>query len=159
MIICLFWSTKALNVWKNSSWVLSFPPMNCTSSTIKTSTERNSSLKSIILRSRKACTKRYMNCSAERYITLMSGRFDCSSQAIECIKWVFPRPTPPYKNRGLKVTGPASATRFAAAWANSLGLPTTKFSNTKRWSSFAPCMSRGLTAATTAGVVRRAAGF
>ena len=66
MTICLFWSTSALNVWKNSSCVESLPAMNCTSSTISTSTERNSSLKSMIWRSRSAWTKRYMNCSAER---------------------------------------------------------------------------------------------
>jgi hypothetical protein len=71
--ICLFWSTSALKVWKNSSCVLSLPAMNCTSSTISTSTDRNSSLKSIICRSRSACTKRYMNCSADRYSTRRSG--------------------------------------------------------------------------------------
>ena len=40
----------------------------------------------------------------------------------------------------------ASATRRAAAWANSLGLPTTKFSKVKRGSSGAPISSRSLAA-------------
>src|SRR3989338_8631910 len=63
--ICLFWSTSALKVWKNSSCVLSLPAMNCTSSTISTSTERKISLKSMICLSRRAWTKRYMNCSGQ----------------------------------------------------------------------------------------------
>ena len=66
MTICLLWSMSALKVWKNSSCVLSLPAMNCTSSTISTSTERKSSLKSITCFSRSAWMKRYMNCSAER---------------------------------------------------------------------------------------------
>ncbi len=37
-------------------------------------TARNISLKSIIVRSRRAWTKRYMNCSADRYSTRSSGR-------------------------------------------------------------------------------------
>ena len=40
----------------------------------------------------------------------------------------FPNPTPPYKNKGLNVTGPISDTRFAAACANSFGFPTTNLS-------------------------------
>ena len=64
--ICFCWSTSALKVWKNSSWVESLPEMNCTSSTISMSTERNISLKPCISLKRRAETKRYMNCSAER---------------------------------------------------------------------------------------------
>ena len=112
--------------------------MNCTSSTIKTSTERNSCLKSIILRSRSACTNRYMNCSADRYTTLRSGLRLCSSHAIACIRWVLPKPTPPYKNNGLKLTASPSPTRRAAACANSFGLPTTNVSKLKRESNGAP---------------------
>ena len=43
-----------------------------------------------------------------------------------CIKCVFPRPTPPYKNNGLNGTSLFSETLRAAANANSLGLPTMK---------------------------------
>ena len=71
--ICLPWSIRALNVWKNSSCVLSLPAMNWTSSTINTSTERNSCLKLIVSFSRKAWIKRYMNCSADRYSTRRCG--------------------------------------------------------------------------------------
>ena len=61
-----FWSASALKVWKNSSWVESLPEMNCTSSIIKTSTERNCSLKETMSWFRRARTKLYMNFSAER---------------------------------------------------------------------------------------------
>ena len=44
-----------------------------------------------------------------------------------CIKWVLPRPTPPYKNNGLNATFSLSAVRRATANASSFGLPTTKF--------------------------------
>ena len=64
--ICRFWSTSALKVWKNSSWVESLPLMNCTSSIISTSTERNCSLKSIVDLKRSARMNWYMNFSADR---------------------------------------------------------------------------------------------
>ena len=57
----------------------------------------------------------------------------------------FPRPTPPYKNRGLKGAFSDSATRRAAAWANSLGFPTTKLSNVKRSSKGEPSSSQAWT--------------
>lgn len=66
MTICRPWSTRALKVWKNSSWVDSLPLMNCTSSIISTSTERNCSLKSTVFCSRRARMNRYMNFSADR---------------------------------------------------------------------------------------------
>ena len=59
--ICRFWSTSALKVWKNSSWVESLPLMNCTSSIISRSTERNCSLKSIVDLKRSARMNWYMN--------------------------------------------------------------------------------------------------
>ena len=65
MTICLPSSTKALNVWKNSSCVLSLPMRNWTSSTISTSTERMLSLKSMVDLLRRAAMKRYMNFSAD----------------------------------------------------------------------------------------------
>ena len=49
MMICLRDSYRELKVWKNSSWVLSLPAMNCTSSRINTSTLRKRLLNSSIL--------------------------------------------------------------------------------------------------------------
>src|SRR5881409_2350300 len=49
-----------------------------------------------------------------------------------CIKWVLPRPTPPYTKRGLYVRAGACATARAAACAISLFGPTTKDSNVFR---------------------------
>ena len=46
-----------------------------------------------------------------------------------CIKCVFPKPTPPNKNKGLKETKLFSLTLLAAAKANSFDFPTTKFLN------------------------------
>ena len=64
--ICRPRSTSVLKVWKNSSWVLSLPPMNWTSSTISTSAERNSSLKLMVSLKRSALMNWYMNFSADR---------------------------------------------------------------------------------------------
>ncbi len=64
--ICRPRSTRVLKVWKNSSWVLSLPLMNWTSSTMSRSTERNSSLKVMVSFERRARTNWYMNFSAER---------------------------------------------------------------------------------------------
>ncbi len=66
MMICRFWSTRALKVWKNSSWVESLPLMNWTSSIISTSTERNWSLNATVSLKRSARMNWYMNFSAER---------------------------------------------------------------------------------------------
>jgi hypothetical protein len=45
-------------------------------------------------------------------------------------RWVLPRPTPPYTNRGLyALEGGASATASAAAWANLFDGPGTNVSN------------------------------
>jgi hypothetical protein len=66
---------------------------------------------------------------------LQIGALGFQFPAMACIRWVLPKPTPPYKNSGLKVTGPASATRRAAAWASSFGLPTTKLSNVRKAAS------------------------
>src|SRR5213592_148680 len=49
-----------------------------------------------------------------------------------CIKWVLPRPTPPYTKRGLYVRAGVCATARLAAWAISLFGPTTKDSNVFR---------------------------
>ena len=60
-----FWSTSALKVWKNSSWVDSLSAMNCTSSIISTSTERNCCLNAIVSLKRSARMNWYMNFSAD----------------------------------------------------------------------------------------------
>ena len=132
--------------------------MNCTSSTINTSTERNISLKLIVSLKRNAWTKRYMNCSADRYNTRASGSRRLISHAMECIKCVLPRPTPPCRKSGLNDTSPPSDTRRAAAWASSFGLPTTKFSNVKRGSNDAPGRSGEPVAALAGFGVAAAAG-
>src|SRR5256886_16160291 len=49
-----------------------------------------------------------------------------------CIKWVLPRPTPPYTKRGLYVRAGACATARLAACAISLFGPTTNDSNVFR---------------------------
>ena len=66
MTICRPCSTRALKVWKNSSWVEYLPMMNCTLSIISTSTERNCALKSTIACFFRASMKRFMNSSADR---------------------------------------------------------------------------------------------
>src|SRR6478609_8468926 len=47
------------------------------------------------------------------------------------IRWVLPRPTPPYRNNGLYEVPGFSATCSAAARASWLALPVTKFSNVR----------------------------
>ncbi len=65
-MICLFCSTSELNVKKNSSWLASLPQMNCTSSTISTSTLRNNSLNWPVFLVRSAWMKRFTKLSAVR---------------------------------------------------------------------------------------------
>ena len=48
------------------------------------------------------------------------------------MRCVLPKPTPPYKNSGLNVTSPPSATRFDAAYASSFGFPTINVSKVNR---------------------------
>jgi hypothetical protein len=57
----------------------------------------------------------------------------------------------------LKVTPPPSATRRAAAWASSFGLPTTKLSNVKRPSSGEVGRSLSPAAAAAGGSAARGA--
>ena len=83
----------------------------------------------------------YMKLSAVRYRTRRSGLLARICQAIACIRWVLPRPTPPYRNSGLKGASPASLARWQAAAASSLDLPTTKFPKVKRGSSGAETLS------------------
>ena len=55
-----------------------------------------------------------------------------------CMRCVLPNPTPPYRNSGLNVTAVPSATRRAAACANSFGFPTIKLSKVNLGSNGAP---------------------
>jgi hypothetical protein len=57
---------QELKVKKNSSWLASLPQMNCTSSTISTSTLRNSSLNWPVFLVRSAVMKRFTKLSAVR---------------------------------------------------------------------------------------------
>ena len=78
-----------------------------------------------------------------RTVVVRSPR--ASSRPIACIRCVLPRPTPPYRNSGLKpgLDG-RSATLLAQACANSFGLPTTKLSKLKRGSSGAASSPRAM---------------
>ncbi len=125
--------------------------MNWTSSIISTSTERNWSLNATVSLNRKARMNWYMNFSADMYSTRRCGCFSRRFQAMACIRWVLPRPTPPYRNSGLNGTVSLSATRRAAAKASSLGLPTTKFAKLNRGSSGALIASAESAARTTSG--------
>ena len=132
------WSINVLKVWKNSSCVESFPAINWMSSIIKTSTDLNCCLNAIVSLNLKALINWYINFSAERYKTFLSGQLLLISKAIACSKWVLPRPTPPYKNKGLKETFLLSVILLAAAYASSLDGPTTKFSKDNLSSKGAP---------------------
>ena len=70
-----------------------------------------------------------MNFSEVTYNILVFLLCTNISFAIACIKWVLPKPTPPYKKSGLYDVAGASATANAAACANLLLFPTTKLSN------------------------------
>ncbi len=93
--ICFWASCSALKVWKNSSWVESFPAMNWTSSISSTSSSRYRRLNSCIFSKRRALIRSFRKRSAERYSTRASGLRSRISCAIACIRWVFPSPTPP----------------------------------------------------------------
>ena len=70
----------------------------------------------------------FVKTSEVTYTTLKLLFFLKTSFPIACIKCVFPRPTPPYKNNGLYAVAGASATASAAACANLLLSPTTNVS-------------------------------
>jgi len=100
-IICFLSSYKVLKVWKNSSWILSLPAINWTSSTNKTSTFLYLFLNISFLLSFIALISWLVNFSEVTYKTLVLMLSSNILLPIACIKWVFPRPTPPYKNNGL----------------------------------------------------------
>ena len=69
-----------------------------------------------------------VNFSEEIYNTVLSGYLSLISTPIACAKWVLPRPTPPYINKGLKEVPPGLfATAIPADRANLLESPSTKF--------------------------------
>ena len=128
MIICLFASCNALNVWKNSSCVPSFPAINWISSINKTSTFLYLFLNSSFLSFFIEFISSFVNFSEETYTTFGSSCWHIIWCPIACIKCVLPRPTPPYKNKGLYALAGDSATATHAACANLLLLPITKVS-------------------------------
>src|ERR1035437_2525185 len=68
-IICLFFSYKELKTWKNSSWLLFLPAINCISSKIKTSIGARLALKDSILFVLMAETMLETNFSEDIYFT------------------------------------------------------------------------------------------
>ena len=129
MTICFFASWSSLNVWKNSSWVLSFPIINWISSIKRTSLflyfSRNSEFFWFFTES----ISSLVNVSDVTYKTLSSGLVLIIKCAIACIRWVLPSPAPPYMNRGLYICPGVSATASDAAWARLLLVPITNVSN------------------------------
>ncbi len=59
-----------------------------------------------------------MKVSAGTYLIRASGIFSSTSFPIAFSKWVFPRPGPPYINKGLYIPPKLSATARAAAFAH-----------------------------------------
>ena len=129
IIICLFASCNALKVWKNSSWVPSFPAINWISSISNISTFLYLFLNSSFLSLFIEFISSLVNFSEDTYTTFASFCSFIIECPIACIKCVFPRPTPPYKNNGLYAFAGDSATATHAAWANLLLLPITNVSN------------------------------
>ena len=131
IIICFLAPCRALKVWKNSSWVDSFPIINCISSISSTSMFRYFSRNLDIvelLPLRMDSISSLVKYSLVTYKTLDCGLFCSTKCAMECIRWVFPRPTPPYIKRGLYTSPGDSATATEAACASLLLLPTTNVS-------------------------------
>ena len=128
IIICLLFWCSSLNVWKNSSWVFSLPAINCISSTIKTSTLRYL-LENPCFLNRMWSRKSFIKFSVVVYNIWACGLFLIISLPVACIKWVLPKPTPPYKNRGLYFSPGWLATAWQVAYARSLLDPTIKLSN------------------------------
>ena len=128
MIICFLSSYKALNVWKNSSCTRSFPAMNWISSINKTSIVLYLFLNTSFLLSFIAFIIWLVNFSEVTYRIFADLLFCKILFTIACIKWVLPKPTPPYKNNGLYDSPGLSATAIAAACAKRLLLPTTNVS-------------------------------
>ena len=70
----------------------------------------------------------FVNFSDVTYRTLEAVLSSTILFPIACIKWVFPKPTPPYRNKGLYDFPGSFPTANAAACANLLLFPTTKVS-------------------------------
>ena len=120
-------------MWKNSSWILSFPAINWISSINRTSIFLYLFLNCSFLLSFIALINWLVNFSEVTYNTFEFGLFFITWCPIACIKCVFPNPTSPYKNNGLYEVPGASATAKEAACANLLLFPTTNVSNVYLW--------------------------
>jgi len=145
-MICFPSVWRWLKVWKNSSWVLSLPIINWISSINRTSmflylSRKFSMADSLpaVLPFLRASISSLVNVSLVTYNTFFFGFLSKMKCAMECIKWVFPSPTPPYKKRGLYTSPGDSATASEAAWAKLLFPPTTKVS--KVYFGFSPAFS------------------
>ena len=120
----------SLKVWNSSSWTEFLPATNWTSSVINISTFLYFSLNSLFFFSLIAVTISLVKVSDETYSIFFEGSLSKTLWPIACIRWVFPRPTPPYKNRGLSLAVSSySATLWHAATAIALLDPTTNVSN------------------------------
>ena len=133
--ICFPSDKSLLNVWKNSSWVLSFPLKNWISSISKTSAFLYLSWKASVFFFCMQEISSLPNSSLVTYIMLLSGWFNLYSWHIAIKRWVFPRPESPYINSGFILSSLSLATALQAAYANSFDLPTIKVS--KVYSYFA----------------------
>ena len=144
MIICFLASYRELKVWKNSSCVLSLPMINWISSIRRISLflyfSRNSVV-DILFLFRIASISSLVNFSLVTYKTLACGLFLRIKWPMECIRWVLPRPTPPYIKSGLYISPGDSATAKEAACARLLLAPTTKLSNVYRGFKLAFCIT------------------
>src|SRR5215218_9043980 len=74
-----------------------------------------------------------VNFSDVAYTTRFRGNFAITWLPIACIRWVFPRPTPPYRNNGLYACPGRSATDRLAACARRFADPTMKLEKVYRW--------------------------
>src|SRR5688500_9512978 len=80
----------------------------------------------------------FRNRSADRYATRIPGERRRISCAMACMRWVLPRPTPPYRKSGSYDREGDAATARAAACANWFDEPTTNVSNVNRGLSTSP---------------------
>ena len=94
-MICLLLWYSSLKVWKNSSWVDSFPAMNCTSSTASTSAWRYLAWNCWVVPLRMAVMSSLVNSSPFTDRMVNPGLFFLISSQTALIRWVLPSPDPP----------------------------------------------------------------
>ena len=100
-MICCLPSNSVLKVWKNSSWVVFLPAKNWMSSISSASTCWNWRLNWSIDFSCSDFIIALKNCSERRYSTRMPGLLARIRLPAAYIRWVLPRPVPPYSSSGL----------------------------------------------------------